>query len=445
MRARSLLTVAVAVSIAATSAAACKSSGSGGGGGGTGGNAAPASGATGGGGGGGAGSGGGKTLIVGTDLPLQGSSSTTSGDTNRLIQLYLDRIHHKAGNFTVNIKTYDDSTAAKGAWDDAQCAANAKAHVANTAEVAVMGTYNSGCAEIELPTLNQDPSGPMLMVSHANTNPGLTKKWDPGTPDKFYPSGKRNYARVVTTDDYQGAAAADFASQDLHIKRVYIINDNQVYGIGVARAFEDQAKKDGMTVLGNDAWDASASNYTALFQKIKQTRPDMVYIGGIYDNNGGQLIKDKVSVLGDNSKVKLMAPDGFTGYPQEDKLPQSQGEYLTFAGLSSDVLSKVKGPGGDLLAAFTKKYGRPPAGSYPLYGVAAMQVILAAIAKSDGTRSSITSQVLGGSGITIPKSQSVTGKAIVIDPKTGDTSAKDVTVEIMKNNAETFFKAQSVK
>jgi branched-chain amino acid transport system substrate-binding protein len=441
VRARSLLTVTVAVSLAATSAAACKSSG-GGGGGSTGGNTAAASaGATGGGGG----SASGKTLIVGTDLPLQGSSADTSADTNKMINLYLDSINHKAGNYTVNIKQYDDSTAAKGQWDDAQCAANAKAHVANTSEVAVMGTYNSGCAEIELPTLNQDPSGPMLMVSHANTNPGLTKKWDPGTPDKFYPSGKRNYARVVTTDDYQGAAAADFASQDLHVKKVYIVNDNQVYGIGVARAFQQQAQKDGMTVLGNDAWDASASNYTALFQKIKQTHPDMVYIGGIYDNNGGQLIKDKVAVLGDNTKVKLMAPDGFTGYPQEDKLPQAQGEYLTFAGLSSEVLSKVKGPGGDLLAAFQKKYGRAPSGSYPLYGVAAMQVILAAIAKSDGTRASVNSQVFSGSGITIPQSQSVTGKAIVINPQTGDTSAKDITVEIMKNNQETFLKAQTVK
>ena len=117
-----------------------------------------------------------------------------------------------------------------------------------------------------------------------------------------------------------------------------------------------------------------------------------------------------------------MVPDGFTGYPDEDKLPQAQGEYLTFAGLSSDVLSKVKGPGAELLAAFKAKYGTPPAGSYPLYGVAAMQVILAAIAKSDGTRESITAQVLSGSGITIPQAESVTGKEIVIDPKTGDTT-----------------------
>jgi branched-chain amino acid transport system substrate-binding protein len=56
----------------------------------------------------------------------------------------------------------------------------------------------------------------------------------------------------------------------------------------------------------------------------------------------------------------------------------------------------------------------------------------------------VTSQVFSGSGITIPKADSVTGKAIVIDPSTGDTTAKDITVEIMKNNAETFFKSESV-
>ena len=142
----------------------------------------------------------------------------------------------------------------------------------------------------------------------------------------------------------------------------------------------------------------------------------------------------------------MMVPDGFTGYPDEDKLPQAQGEYLTFAGLSSEVLSKVKGPGATLLAAFKKKYGHAPAGSYPLYGVAAMQVILAAIAKSDGTRASVTSQVLSGSGITIP--QSAVGHRQGdrdFDPQTGDTTAKDITVEIMKNNAETFFKSESVQ
>ena len=170
---------------------------------------------------GGSGSGGGgKTLVISTDLPLQGSSASTSDSTNKLIQLYLESIGNKAGNYTVELKQYDDSTAAKGAWDDAQCAKNATDHVANTDEVAMMGTFNSGCAKIELPTLNQDSTGPMLMVSHANTNVGLTKTWETGEPDKYYPTGTRNYARVVTTDDVQGAADAAYAAQDSEAEEV---------------------------------------------------------------------------------------------------------------------------------------------------------------------------------------------------------------------------------
>ncbi len=66
-----------------------------------------------------------------------------------------------------------------------------------------MGEFNSGCSKLEAPVLNQDPNGPMLMVSHSSTNPGLTKAWDPGEPELYAPSGKKSFARVITTDDYQ--------------------------------------------------------------------------------------------------------------------------------------------------------------------------------------------------------------------------------------------------
>jgi branched-chain amino acid transport system substrate-binding protein len=236
------------------------------------------------------------------------------------------------------------------------------------------------------------------MVSHANTNPGLTKAWEPGEPDKYYPTGKRNYARVITTDDYQGSAAAQFAAQDLKLKRCFVLNDNQTYGQGVAKAFADEAAKQGITILGNEAWDAKQPNYTALFTRIKASNPDCVYLGGIFDNNGGQLVKDKVSVLGDNNKVKMLAPDGFTGYPDFQKLPQAQGTYLSFAGLSSEQLLEAGGPGAKLLNDYKAKYGAYPATDYALYGVAAIQVILKAIAQSDGTRKSITDQIFSGSG-----------------------------------------------
>jgi branched-chain amino acid transport system substrate-binding protein len=389
-------------------------------------------------------SGGGKTLIISTDLPLQGSNKDASDSTNKAIQLYLDSIGSKAGNYTVKLQTYDDSTASAAKWDQAQCQSNAQKHVANKDEVAVMGTLNSGCAKIEVPVLNQAPDGPLLMVSHANTNVGLTRAWDAGEPAKYYPSGKRNYARVVTTDDVQGVADAAFAGQTLGVKKCYILNDNETYGQGVAKVFQDNASKNGIQVLGNDAWDPKATNYTAVFQKIQAAGADCVFLSGIYDAGGAQLVKDKVAVLGDNSKVKLIAPDGFVGYPDLQKAPQAQGMYLTFAGLSIDALLTAGGGGAKFLDSYKQKYGGPPATSYAMYGVAAVQVILKAIANSDGTRKGINDAVFGGSGITIPASDSVIGKEIKIDPKTGDVNTKDISVEVMKNNTETFLKAQSV-
>ena len=429
MRYRSIMAAVVAVAVTALSVTACKSSKSSSGGGTTGSTTA-------GGGGGSA-----KTLTISTDLPMQGASADASTDTIRAIQLYLDQINHKAGNYTIQLKTYDDSTAAAGKWDEATCANNAQAHVANTNEVAVMGTYNSGCAIIQIPVLN---AAPMLMLSHANTNPGLTKKWDAGEPDKYYPSGKRNYARVVTTDDYQGAAAADFASQDLKVKRVFVLNDNETYGQGVAQAFVSRAKTDGLTILGNKAWDAKQPSYAAIFQNIKTMNPDMIYVGGIYDNNGGQLVKDKVSVLGDNNKVKFMAPDGFVGYPQLRAQPQAQGMYLSFAGLSTEQLIKGGGAGAQLINAYKQKYGSEPRTDYALYGVAAVQAILAAISKSDGTRQGVINQVFSGGGVDIPASQSVLGKEIKIDPQTGDTNNKDISILLEKNGQDSYLKAQPV-
>jgi branched-chain amino acid transport system substrate-binding protein len=387
-----------------------------------------------------------KVLTISSDLPLQRSSFDSNDSTNKAIALYLKQINYKAGKYTVKFKIYDDATASAGSWDPAKCTANAQAHVANKSEVAVMGTYNSGRAKIEIPILNQAPGGAMTMVSDANTNPGLTKSWNPGEPGVYYPTGARNYARVCTTDDVQGAAAAQFA-KSIGIRSVYVLNDTQTYGQGVAQAFTTEANKQGLKVLSSGAygegWDAKQPDYTALFTKIRALKPDMIYVGGIFDNNGGQLMKDKVAVLGDNTKVKFMAPDGFTGYPAFNSMPEADGAYLSFAGLSSDLLAQIDptGAGVKFVADYTKEYGKPPVGSYPVYGVAAVQVILAAIANSDGTRKGVTDTIFSGSGISIPATTSVLGKIVNIDPSTGDTSAKDVTIKIVKDGQETTVKA----
>ena len=240
-------------------------------------------------------------------------------------------------------------------------------------------------------------------------------------------------------------------AKELGVKSVYVLNDTETYGQGVAQAFVTEAKKQGIKVLSSgdvgEGWDKKQTDYTALFTKIKATKPDMVYFGGIFDNNGGQLTKDKVKVLGDNTKVKLMGPDGFTGYPAFNSLPEADGTYLSFAGLSTDLLlaNDPTGAGAKFVKSYKKAYGKDPVGSYPLYGVAAVQVILAAIAKSDGSRKGVNNAVFSGSGISIPAKQSVLGKELKISTLTGDTLAKDITIEVIKNNDETTLKAWTVK
>ena len=387
----------------------------------------------------------GNTLVIGTDLPLQGASKAASDETNQAIELYLSQIGHQAGPYTIQLRAYDDSTAASARWDAAQCQANASAHIANTDEVAVVGPYNSGCAKIMVPILDQDPAGPMLMVSHANSNPGLTKKWDTGEPGKYYPRGIRNYARVTTTDEVQGVAAATLAAKRLHVKRVFVLDDNEVYGHGVAAAFAQAAKKAGVKVVGRGSWSPTAADYRALFRRIKAARADAVYLGGIFDNNGGQLIKDKVAVLGSNSTVKLIGSDGFTAYPELDAMRPAQGAYLTFPGLTTDSLLARGGAAAAFLRAYKAKYGAYPRSSYALYGVAAVQLVLEAVKHSGGTRAGVRNAVFSGRGLTVGASTSVLGRAFSIDPRTGDVTLKDITVEVVRNSKEQVFTIVSVR
>jgi len=85
--------------------------------------------------------------------------------------------------------------------------------VADKDTIAYIGTLNSGAAKVSIPILN---AANLVMVSPANTYVGLTHA-GPGTaagePGKYYPTGKRNYARVVAADDFQGAADATLAKQ----------------------------------------------------------------------------------------------------------------------------------------------------------------------------------------------------------------------------------------
>jgi branched-chain amino acid transport system substrate-binding protein len=339
------------------------------------------------------GGGGGETLKIVSDLPLQGSDRVQTEQMNRAIEFVLDQADGKAGDYTIEFEAFDDTTAAKGAWDEAKCAENARTYVDDENIVGVIGTYNSGCAAIIIPILNE---APLAMVSPANTYQGLTTS-GPGTeegePDKYYPSGDRNYARVVAHDLFQGKVGASFMKDDLGVTKVFILDDKELYGKGVADAFEGAAKDVGLEVVGHEGWDKDAPNYTALMTKIKATGADGIYIGGISTNNGGQLVKDKVAGVGDNDAVKMLVSDGFvlSSLFDEAGADNVEGAYGTAPTQPPD---KLTGAGADFIADFQAAEGEGTnIEVYTVYAAAAAQVLLDAISRSDGSREDVITKL----------------------------------------------------
>ena len=366
----------------------------------------------------------------------------------KAIAFVLQQNNWKAGSTTLAYQSCDDATAQAGKWDSGKCSTNASAYAANASVVGVIGTFNSGCAEIEIPIANRAANGPLAMISPANTYVGLTHS-GPGTaagePGKYYPTGKRNYARVIPHDLFQGTADAQFAFQDRKVTKCAVLNDNQTYGQGVAKAFADEFKKQGGTVVLDQAWDAKQTDYTALMQQIKAAGADCLFFGGIYDNNGGTLFKNSVAVLGDNASFFKMAPDGFSGYSDLDNMPEAQSLYLSFAGKSLDGMVKAGGNGAKFIEAYKAKYGEDPHGSYSVYGALAMQVIMKAIAASDGTRKGVTDAVFGGTKLCLTDAESITGIGFCIDPATGDTDRIGMTIQQISGNKETDLMPWDVK
>ncbi|HEU5278407.1 MAG TPA: branched-chain amino acid ABC transporter substrate-binding protein [Gaiellaceae bacterium] len=333
-------------------------------------------------------------MLIATDFPMQGSSRTQTLQIVAATRYLLDQQGWKAGDHKIALQVCDDSTAQAAKWDPDKCSRNANAYAQNASLVGVIGTFNSGCAAIEIPVLNQAPDGGLLLLSPANTYGCLTEPCAGNEPEKYYPSGKRNYARVAPSDPNQGAVDAEFLNSQ-GVKSVYILNDKEAYGLGVAKNFQGAAQALGMKITGFSAYDPKQPNFRAIFTRIKATNPDAIFIGGLVDENSGQLINDKVAVLGPNDgDVKLMLPDGFTTdsvfQRSEGGTPNAKGAFFSVAGVGID---KYTGAAQDFITGFKAKLGGKPVDPYAILGAQAARVLLDAIEKSDGTRTSIIDQV----------------------------------------------------
>src|SRR5215218_1274943 len=338
------------------------------------------------GGGGGASSEGGGSLTVYSSLPLQGASRPQSEDVINGIKLALKQKGGKCGDFTIKYVSLDDATAAAGKWEAGQTSANARKVAQDDSAIAYLGEFNSGASAISIPITNE---AGILHVSPSNTAYGLTKSGPgaaPGEPDKYYPSGERNYGRVVPIDNIQGAAQAQYM-KDEGVTSVYILDDAEVYGKGVAANTKIAAEKLGIKIAGEDSWDGKASNYRALAGKIKATGADGVFTGGIIDNNAPQLYKDLHAAMPD---AKLFGPDGVATVDFSKEIPADVQKvtFLTAPTLAPDELPAA---GQQFYKDYEAEYGEPQdeIDPYAVYGYEAMGVVCDAIAQGGDDRKAV--------------------------------------------------------
>ncbi len=269
------------------------------------------------------------TIKVVSSLPRTGRAVGQTDAIVNSIRMALEEVHYKVAGFSVVYEDLDDATPARGTWDAAREAENANRALNDPDVMVYLGPFNSGAAAVSIPILNL---ANLVMISPATTYPGLTK---PGTgaagePDLYYPTGGRNYARVVPTDDVQGAIGAAWAKQ-LGAQKVYVLDDTELYGHGIALVFAETARAIGLDVVGGpDGIDGKAVDYRAVAQKIQHSGTDLVYFGGTTQSNAGKLWLDLRTFM---PNVLLMGPDGIL----EDTFVQAAGEaaegtFVTFGG-----------------------------------------------------------------------------------------------------------------
>jgi branched-chain amino acid transport system substrate-binding protein len=320
-------------------------------------------------------------LRIYTSWPMQGAMLAEGTGMKNGVDMAVGEVGGVVGGYCIEVVNLDDASPQTGKWDGAVEAENANKAVADGQAIAYIGTYNSGAAKVSIPINNR---AHMAQITPANTYPGLTRKNGaaPGEPEIYRPMGFVNYFRVPPPDDVQGTVGAKWAKQ-LGAKKVYIINDQELYGKGIADVFEAAAKKFGLQVAANDGMDYKQPDQKPLLTKVRASGADMVYVAGVVDT-GAPIVIRQMKDLGLVAArgVRLLGPDGL----YEDEVLRAgtcdavlaEEMRMTYASLPFE---KMKGVGASTYENYKKKFGKEPTG-YALYAAEAARITLDSIKRA---------------------------------------------------------------
>ncbi len=319
-------------------------------------------------------------LRIYTSWPMQGAMIPEGTGMKNGVDMAIAETGGVVAGYCLEIVNLDDASPQTGKWDGAVEAENANKAVADPLAILYIGTYNSGAAKVSIPITNR---AHMAQITPANTYPGLTKKQGaaPGEPEIYRPLGFANYFRPIPADDIQGAVGAKWAKR-LGVKKVFILNDQELYGKGIADVFEATAKKIGLPVVANEGIDWKQPDQKPILTKVRASGADLVYLGGVIETGAQVIIRQMKEVGLVAPRVRFMGPDGLL---EEELLKGATCEVamatemrVTFAGLPFE---KMKGVGAKTYEDYKKKFGKEPT-SYALYAAEGGRVAVDALKRA---------------------------------------------------------------
>jgi branched-chain amino acid transport system substrate-binding protein len=313
-----------------------------------------------------------SVIKIGIDLPVSGADASDGQPTANGVILAVEEANKRGfagGKYKLEAELLDD--AVQGKHDPAAGAQNVKTFISDSAVLAMVGPFNSNVAKSEIPLTND---AGLAQISPANTNDALTvgddaKKLRAAHPDQ------NAYFRVCTRDAKQGSALAE-AAHKLGYKKVYVIDDNETYGKGLADVFDATFRRLGGTVLGHDHITANQQDFKALLTKAKAAGPDAVFYGGTTSTGGG-LVRRQMADVG-MGKVGYLGGDGISDTEFLKVAGETaNGTYYTFAAPDATRLPEAK----SFVDAYKKRFGSD-VGPYSANGYTAAEIEIAAIEKA---------------------------------------------------------------
>jgi branched-chain amino acid transport system substrate-binding protein len=314
-----------------------------------------------------------------TSWPMQGAMVPEGTAMKRAVDLAVGSVGGVVAGYCIKVVNEDDASPVTGSWDGTVEAEIAQKAVADKDVMVYLATYNSGAAKISMPITNK---AGLAQITPANTYPGLTKPgFGPGEPGIYRPSGSVNYFRTFPADDLQGAAGAAWAAC-MGFKKVFVLDDRQLYGKGIADVFEHSAKRLGLEVAGHEGVESTSIDFRALLTRVKASGAKLVYGGFVIDSGGVQVIQQMKALGMFDGGMKFMGPDGlFSPGLIEQATPDAVNGnvFITFAALPPDRLpTKV---GQRFYKDYVAKYKEDPIG-WAVYAYNGTLVALNAIGRA---------------------------------------------------------------